>query len=398
MVKRVKRIYVLFHTYARNKIAEKEGSMGNMDERNQQKARLFFNDIQRIVIVRALYVGDLLAAIPAIRALRQHFSQAEITLIGLPWMESFLPRFKHLIDRFVVFPGYPGIDEVPFDAGRTERFLAEQRAYRYDLAIQMHGNGYRSNAFVADLQAKITVGAFEHQKPGFLTLSTPYRHDLHEIQRTLILSQLVGCHHLDPRLECPVGEGDREEAMALLCGLAQNRPWIGLHPGSRSPSRRWLPAYFATVADEMVKRYNAQILLTGVKDEENTVLAVRDHMHETALNLVGKTSLGGMAAIIDKLDLFVCNDTGPAQIAYALDIPSITIFGPGEQFRWQALDRARHPIVQRLVSCSPCGLWTCPIDHRCLHWLTPEIVLRAAEPLLQRYDDTCSVESQQQGG
>jgi ADP-heptose:LPS heptosyltransferase len=262
----------------------------------------------------------------------------------------------------------------------------------------MHGNGCASNAFVADLQAKIVVGTFEHQMPDSLTLGTLYRHDLHEVQRALMLAQLVGCHNLDPRLEFPLDEEDRREAMLLLCGLPNNdRPWIGLHPGSRSPARRWPPAYFAIVADEMAKRYNAQILLTGVKDEESTVLAVRDHMHAPALNLVDKTSLGGMAAVMSKLDLFICNDTGPAQIAYALNISSITIFGPGERFRWQALDRALHPIVQRPVSCSPCGFWTCPIDHHCLHWLIPSMVLRVAEPLLQRYDDICIMERQQQG-
>src|SRR5690348_12355226 len=93
--------------------------------------------IRRIAIFRALYLGDLLLAIPALRAIRSHFPDAEITLIGLPWAASFVHRYSHYIDRFVEFAGYPGIDEVPVDPERTEHFLAEQRDYGYDLVDEL---------------------------------------------------------------------------------------------------------------------------------------------------------------------------------------------------------------------------------------------------------------------
>ena len=105
----------------------------------------------RIAILRALYLGDFLLAVPAFRAIRRQFPEAEISLIGLPWARSLVRRFAHYLDRFVEFPGYPGIDEVPVCPERTARFLEEQQAYGYDLAIQMHGSGRTSNAVVIDL-------------------------------------------------------------------------------------------------------------------------------------------------------------------------------------------------------------------------------------------------------
>ena len=145
-----------------------------------------------------------------------------------------------------------------------------------------------------------------------------------------------------------------------------------------------LLTYFATVADTLEQCFDAQIVLTGGSGEEQTVQAVVDAMHTQAISLVGKTSLGGLAALIGRLDLFISNDTGPSHIACAVDCPSVTLFGPADVQRWAPLDRQRHPIVRQQVACSPCGYWECPIDHRCLRWLSPDVVLMVASEMIQK--------------
>ncbi len=338
----------------------------------------------RIAILRALQLGDLLVAVPAFSAIRKRFPDAEITLIGLPWAASFVQRYSHYLDRFVAFAGYPGIQEQRFDPEQTARFLSEQQAYNYDIVIQMHGSGQSSNPLAIELGAKMTVGYYEGTPPAGLTLGAPYPHDKHEIWRNLGIAALLNCSHLDPHLEFPLFEEDYAEASALLRSLPRaDRPCIGLHPGSRPPARRWPAEYFATVANALAQRFEAQIILTGGPDEAQTVQAVLEHMQPPALNLVSKTSLGGLAALIGKLDLFISNDTGPSHIACAVDTPSITIFGPADFQRWAPLDSVHHPFVRRPVACSPCGYWECPIDHRCLRWLSPAMVLPLAQSFLQ---------------
>ncbi len=348
--------------------------------------------VRRIAVLRALQLGDFLVAVPALRALRARFPLAEITLIGLPWTRALLPRYRRYIDRFVEFAGYPGLDEVPVDAQRTQRFLAEQRDYGYDLVMQMHGSGGVSNPLAYELGGRITVGYYEGEFPRTLTIGAPYPHELHEIQRNLGLVALLegtgGTRgtQLETQLEFPLFETDHAEAAALLRGLPRaERPWIALHPGSRPPARRWPAPYFAEVANELARRFSAQIILTGGPGEETTVQDVFKRLDVPALNLVGQTSLGGLAALISKVDLFISNDTGPAHISHAFDSPSITIFGPADQRRWAPLDRTRHPIVRQPVPCSPCGYWTCPIDHRCLRWISPARVIRLACSLLPAY-------------
>ncbi|HEU4792562.1 MAG TPA: glycosyltransferase family 9 protein, partial [Nitrolancea sp.] len=74
--------------------------------------------------------------------------------------------------------------------------------------------------------------------------------------------------------------------------------------------------------------------------------------------------------------------TGPAHIAEAVGTPSVTIFGSADHRRWAPLNQERYRIVRHPVACSPCSHWECPIDHRCLRWLEPSLVVETAAELL----------------
>ena len=341
--------------------------------------------VRRIAVFRALALGDLLLAVPALRSLRAGFPDAEITLIGLPWARGFAQRFSAYIDRFVEFGGYPGIREVPYDPQRNEAFLAAQRASGYDLVVQMHGSGQQSNPLALALGGRLTVGYYVDAPPPGLTLGAPYPDQGHEVHRNLGLARLLGCPATDTRLEFPILPEDRAEAARLLTPLYRyGGLWIGMHAGASVPSRRWPAEYFAQVADDFAQRLGAQTILTGGPGEEPLAAAVAEHMRTRAINLSGKTSLGGLAAVIDSLDLFLTNDTGPSHIAYALGTPSITLFGPIDPERWKPLHGHQHVILRRPVDCGPCGLAHCPLDHRCMRGLRPEMVSLAVERLLVR--------------
>jgi lipopolysaccharide heptosyltransferase II len=348
---------------------------------------------RRIAIVRALFLGDLLVAVPALRSIRATFPSAEITLVGLPWAASFTERFSHYINRFEPFPGWPGIIEVPYDPAQTNRFLTEARAYGYDLVIQMHGSGRFINRFVAAMGARATLGYHEPGETAELTTSAPYPAELPEIWRNLNLAAFLGRGHLDPRLEFPLTGADRAEAERLLrpYRVPSRRPLIGIHPGASAPARRWPAERFAQVADYFVERHRAGIILTGGPGEEEAVAKVERRMRHQALNLAGQTSLGGLAAVIDGLDLFLSNDTGPAHVAVARETPSVVVFGPADARRWAPLDQARHRTVWREVACNPCQHRVCPIDHRCLRGIEAGSVINAVERQLQKAEFTCAV-------
>src|SRR5947209_18256299 len=91
----------------------------------------------KIAVLRALKLGDMLCAVPALRSLRTGLPHARITLIGLPWASAFAERYNAFLDDFMVFPGYPGLPEQPVRPDAVMRVLAKAQAEQYDLVGQM---------------------------------------------------------------------------------------------------------------------------------------------------------------------------------------------------------------------------------------------------------------------
>ncbi|MBI2953861.1 MAG: glycosyltransferase family 9 protein [Chloroflexi bacterium] len=373
--------------------------------------------IQKVAIVRALHLGDLLLAVPAWRALRAALPDAEITLVGLPWAREFVRRFSIYIDRFVEFPGYPGMLEADIDVAKTDAFLRDARAYGYDLAIQMHGDGSVSNDFVVRLGAKYTVGyRRDDRSGGGLSLSLLYPNGIREVLKHLQLMELLGVAARGSHLEFPVTESDDAELEqipalnSLLCAstmsqrIACARPstdalaalstvsrqlgpvrpplLVGIHPGARPPARRWLPKRFAAVADGIAQRYSTRTIILAGPGEESIAEMVRAHMRSPAASAAGSLTIGGLAALIGRLDLLLANDSGPAHLAEAVGTKSIVFFGPADPARWAPLDQTMNRIIYKKVDCSPCPYWECPIDHRCLQRIRSGEVLAVADALL----------------
>jgi ADP-heptose:LPS heptosyltransferase len=294
-------------------------------------------DPSRIAVFQALNLGDLLCTTPALRAIRGRFPAAEITLIGRPWAEAFVARLA-TVDRFLPFPGFPGIAESPPGAAQTV-----PRWPRFDLAIQMHGSGEVSNGFVAALGATHSIG-FGPPGERRLTMALSWVESESEPLRWLRLAEAVGAAPAGLHGEFPLTAAERAKGAALV-GPRDGRPVIGFHTGSSLPSRRWPAESFARLGDRLAELRQARIVLTGSDQERPLTASVRRMMHAPAVDLAGMTGLGEFAAVISTLDLLVTNDTGASHVAAATRTPSIVLYGPSRPDRWAPLDRRRHQVI-----------------------------------------------------
>lgn len=342
---------------------------------------------QRIAVFRALQLGDMLCAVPALRALRAAAPRSHITLIGMPWAQSFVERFGKYIDELLVFPGFPGLPEQPAQIAALPRFLEEAQRRRFDLAIQMHGSGRLSNPIAALLGAKRIAGFYEAgQYCPDPELFMPWDEAEHEVLRFVRLMTSLGIASQGDALEFPLADADYESLRASHDRLPVPGAYACVHPGARLPSRRWLPQRFAEVADRLAAD-GLQIVLTGSADERDIVQAVRSAMRAPALDLCGKTSLGALAALIAQARLVVCNDTGISHVAAALATPSVVVCCGSDPQRWAPLDSIRHRVVGAAVGCRPCMHTVCPIGHHCAEGVVSETVSALATHVLS-YNST----------
>jgi len=303
---------------------------------------------RRIIILRALFLGDLLCAVPAFRALRRRFPEAEITLIGLPWARDLIDRLPYL-DRLVLSPGFPVLPEVPYDPDRTEAFYARCRGEGYDLAVQLHGSGRTTNGLVAAMGARAAIG-FGVEGDERVTATIPWVEEESEVLRCLRLVALLGADTTDPAIEFSTTTGEGGNACALLGALPVSRgPIVALHPGAKEPRRRWPVQQFAALGDALSARYGARIVLTGGPDDRPLGQAISRLMRVPPLDLTGRTDLGTFAAIIARVDLLVTNDTGASHLAAATRTPSIVLFGFSRPERWAPLDRALHTVIDAVT-------------------------------------------------
>jgi ADP-heptose:LPS heptosyltransferase len=301
---------------------------------------------RRIAVFRALKLGDLMCAVPALRALRRAFPQAEITLVGLPWARDFVDRFPHLLDDFIEFPGHPAFPERPLDVPAVPEFFEEMVSRRFDLAVQMHGSGSIINPLMVLMGAHETAGYY---LPGEYC-PEPERYIVYpaqepEIWRHLSLMAYLGLELQGDHLEFPLhGEDHGELARLKRSSGILPGPYVIVHPGASSCDKCWPVERFAAAAERFAER-GYQVILTGTQAEQHLTQAVSAAMQHESVDLAGMTSLGTLGALVDGAHLLVSNDTGIAHLAAALETPSVILFTNSEHRRWAPLNRALHHTI-----------------------------------------------------
>jgi ADP-heptose:LPS heptosyltransferase len=333
----------------------------------------------KIAVVRALQLGDLLCAVPALRALHAEYPAARITLIGLPWAREIAARFRRYLYDFIEFPGFPGLPERACDMTALPRFFEGVKARRFDLAIQMHGSGEIMNKVVEGMGARESAGFYRAGQPcPDPERYVEWRDGEHEVLRYLRLLERLGIAPRGAALEFPLHEADWREWSAL--GIARDA-YAVVHPGAQLASRRWPAERFAAVADALAAE-GLKIALTGTSGEAALVDRVKRSMRAAAVNLAGRTSLGGLAALVARARLAVANDTGISHIAAAVKTPSVIIASGSDPRRWAPLERRLHRVLHYDIECRPCAHVVCPIGHPCALGVTTEQVIDEARSLI----------------
>ncbi len=306
-------------------------------------------EIESVAVFRALRLGDMLCAVPALRALRGALPRARIVLVGLPWAQQFADRFSHYIDEFIAFPGHADLPEQPVQHALLSDFYTAMREQGFSLGLQLHGSGDISNGIVQRFAPRLRAGfaTRDGADAGELCCTFAYPDHGPEPLRLLQLVTLLGAPPLGTALEFPLHQADREElaGSGVAAGLLAGR-YICIHPGAGQRDKCWPPQRFAEVADRLADAFDVDIVLTGSAAEADLTAAVARHMrtpaHDTA---AASLSIGAMAALMQGARLLLCNDTGVSHIAAGLGLKSVVVFSKADIRRWAPLDGQLHRCI-----------------------------------------------------
>ncbi len=290
---------------------------------------------ERVVVLRALGLGDMFAAVPALRGVRRRWDAAEIVLAASPSLGGLMVDHG-LVDRVVPTSGPT---TPPWDGPPPE------------VAVNLHGRGPQSHRALQHLSPTQLV-AFRCETVGLVD-APEWVADEHEVDRwsRLVRSAGASCSPTDLRLPAP--ETREGSPLQELLERLPQRPVL-VHPGAASSSRRWPADRWAAVAGELAAD-GWPVVVTGGPDERALCQSVAS-AHAAILDVSGALDLRDLAALIGRARLLLSGDTGVAHLATAYGTRSLLLFGPTPPHQWgPRIDPELHQVIWRPGPDDPPG-------------------------------------------
>lgn len=338
--------------------------------------------LNSVLVIRFSAMGDILLTTPSIRILRKHFPDASIDFLVKEKYEPLLRYNPHLTTLWT--------------------FRAKDR--EHGLSGLLRALNRRHYDGVVDLQSSLRSLWLTHLlKSSVKCRYTPLRWKrlllVHFNLDTYGESNSVPLRYLEALkdwgieddgggLELYPGEAAKERLSDMLhrSELLPDDHLLAMAPGASRLTKRWIPEGFARVGDHFQKKAY-RVVLIGGPDDVTTCSEISDRMQHPPVNLSGRLALLETAALLERSDLLVSNDTGVMHMAAALKTPLVALFGPTSIQLGFMPFRARSSVVESEIDCRPCsyhGSNRCPKSHfLCMRLIKHDEVIQKAEALLQ---------------
>ncbi|MBI3802814.1 MAG: putative lipopolysaccharide heptosyltransferase III [Nitrospirae bacterium] len=346
-------------------------------------------EVRSILIMLFRQIGDVLLSTPTIRAFKEAFPQATMSVAVFKESAPILEG-NPFIDRIIVvdpkWKALPAMERL-----RRERaVLGEIRSAHVDLSVNLT-TGDRGLFLSLYSGAGHRVGLLPTQRPARLMrmiynlpFQVPNTHT-HMVERHLESIRALGYEPLRKRPELFFSKEEEDRLLSLLIAQgwserrqAEGRFLVQVHPVSRWIFKCWQDDAMAAAIDHLIGERGVDVVLTGgpaaiEREKCDRILSLTRHR---PMSLVGKTSLRELAALSKRADLFFGVDSAPMHIAAAMETPVVTLFGPSVAELWRPWGEG-HTTVIKDFSCVPCSQDGCGGSKRsrCLEEMTPKEVI-----------------------
>ncbi|MEM9381695.1 MAG: glycosyltransferase family 9 protein [Planctomycetota bacterium] len=328
------------------------------------------------------WVGDVVMCTPALRAIARAHPEAEVVVEGKDYQADLVVGLPG-VDRFLVDPGRGAGDL--FAHGRE---LAREG---FDWAVVL---GESERVAFPPFVARIPVRAGYGRGLARRAMLTHYLERPRDvggkllafsmIERYLRVTRMLGIPDDGTHMQTPVTDASRRAIASRLAdaGVDPDADLLTVIAGAAfGAAKMWPPAQFAAACDLLRERRGWEpVLAPGPGEEELGREVARHSKHGITLLLDPPLRISELAALLQRSEMVLSNDTGPRSMAVALGLPVVVPIGPTEDAHTRHHLHRQRVLIED-VDCRPCRLRVCPIDHRCMTRILPERVAAAAEEL-----------------
>jgi heptosyltransferase-2 len=356
--------------------------------------------IRRILVTAYGHIADVLPSGPALHALRETYPQARISVLAVRYVKEMLEACPY-VDEVLIFEDFKHKGS---RRGKVEQMLKlaqlTPRLFgRFDMVLVLHARSRFLSRLAWLSGAKVRAGFLDVASPRMLThVARPFEGIASFRDENRRVLEAIGITSMPESLELWPSPRDEEAISALFKEhqIADDEMLIGLHPGSHWTCQQWKAQEWASVADALVARYKARIIITGTDDERELAEAIIGQMtakEVPPIDATGHTSILQFAALLKRLNLLICVNSAASQVGLAVGTPTLNLVGYENPVWTAPLKREPMTIIRGCDDSNAVEYW-CPYHvwgrlsqcHRAecvgiggLSLITPAMVLRQVE-------------------
>ena len=353
---------------------------------------------KNILIIKIAALGDVILAVPSIRAIRKKFEHAKIKLlVGIENRDVFIN--SPFFDDLIVYD-FKGRDK---GLNGLLRLAKRLRKEGFDIVVDFQNN--KRSHLLAFLSCAPERYGYDNGKLGFLLnkKAKDIEPSIDPIAHQGRVLDLLGIRNIDKKLELWPSKEDRlwaddflksywvNPALSYSGELLRSRKGgvktkarlVALNIGSspRWITKLWPVEYFSEVADRLAGEFGVRIVLIGKEKKGQRIEEFLKNTISKPINALGKTNVPRLASLLKRCDVLVSSDSAPLHVAASVGTPFVAFFGPTDPARHLPPSN-NYVVLKKNIECSPCYSTRCKRDHACMRSIKPDEVFESIIKLL----------------
>ncbi|MEX0830204.1 MAG: putative lipopolysaccharide heptosyltransferase III [Nitrospirales bacterium] len=336
--------------------------------------------MKNILLIKLRYIGDVVLCTPLLPLLRNHYPDAKITFLVNTGSGEIIENNPYL-DAVLELPRQSWWQQL--------RFMQRVREAKFDIVIDLT-DGDRSAflSWVSGASVRLGYNRDRRWRGKLYSLVLPSAYgSMHMVDYHQQALAGLGIHESVGKPEIYIHSGMNQQGEEGADDFsAQGQPFVLLHPTARYTFKAWPLERFAAVADWVSER-GIRVALIGSQRERPIGQQLVNLTKHKPINLMGRTRLSQLTALMNRSLLFIGNDGGPMHMAAAVGCPVLGLFGPTDPAVWgpRGLNVA---VIYKGLDCSACFYPGCSRgEESCMRQISVEEVCHAAQVLLPAFTE-----------